>query len=348
VIDLRSDTVTLPSPEMREAMARAEVGDDVYGEDTTVNRLEALAAEMLGKEAALFVTSGTQGNLVAHLAHTTAGQEVITGEFNHSFLSEGGGTARIAQLSTRTLPQTGPEMDPRRVEAAIRADNVHYPKTGLIAVEQPWSGYVMPLDNLAAVSEVGRRHGIPIHMDGARIFNAAVYFGVPALEIARYADSVQFCLSKGLAAPVGSIVAGSREFIQRGHRARKMLGGGMRQAGIIAAAGVYALEHNIDRLQEDHDNARLLADGLRRLPGLAIDRDDVQMNIFFIDLVTDALTPAQFTAALKAEGILVSTPYGAGRRMRLVTHYGITRADIERTLAVVERTLVGAPQPATT
>jgi threonine aldolase len=348
VIDLRSDTVTLPSPEMRAAMARAEVGDDVYGEDPTVNRLEAMAADLLGKEAGVFVTSGTQGNLVAHLAHTTAGQEVITGEFNHSFTSEAAGTARVAQLSTRTIPQPGPDLDPRRVEAAIRPDNIHYPKTGLIAIEQPWQGYVVSLDNLAAIADIGRRHGIPIHMDGARIFNAAIYLGVPARVIAGYADTVQFCLSKGLAAPVGSMVVGPRAVIERCRRARKMLGGGMRQAGIIAAAGIYALEHNIERLREDHDNARRLAAGLRRLPGIAVDRDEVQMNLFFFDLVTDALTPAQFTAALQQEGILISTPYGASRRMRVVTHYGITAADIDRVLAVTERILVGAAQPATT
>lgn len=345
VIDFRSDTVTLPSPEMREAMARAEVGDDVYGEDPTVTRLEALAAELLGKEAGLFVTSGTQGNLVAHLAHTHAGEEVITGEATHSFISEAGGTARVAGLSTRTVPQTGPALDPRRVEAAIRPLDVHYPRTALIAIEQPWSGHVMPLDNMAAIAEIGRRRGIPIHMDGARIFNAAAYLGVPARQLADYVDSVQFCLSKGLAAPVGSMLVGGAEFIRRGRHARKMLGGGMRQAGIIAAAGIHALEHNIDRLAEDHEHARLLADGLRRLPGIAVDRPEVQMNIFFIDLAADALPPAAFTAALKAEGILVSTPYGGGRRLRLVTHYGIERADIERALAVFERILAGAARP---
>ncbi|MCC6629030.1 MAG: low-specificity L-threonine aldolase [Chloroflexi bacterium] len=343
MIDLRRDTLTLPSPEMRAAMATADVGDDVYGEDPTANRLEAMAAELLGKEAGLFVSSGTQGNLVAHLAHTHAGEEVITAEPYHSFSSEAGGTARVAGLSTRCVPLVGPGLDPARVEAAIRPDNPHYPRPSLIAVEQPWSGYVVPLDNLAAIAAIGRRHGIPVHMDGARIFTAAAALGVPARQVAGYADSVQFCLSKGLAAPVGSLVVGSADVIHRARRARKLLGGGTRQAGVLAAAGIYALEHNVERLTDDHANAQRLAAGLRRLPGVRLDRDTVEMNIFFFDLVTDALTAAEFTAALKREGILVSTPYGSGRRMRLVTHYGIERDDIEQALAAFERVLAGVP-----
>jgi threonine aldolase len=298
---------------------------------------------MMGKEAALFVTSGTQGNLVGILAHTTPGQEMICGEGTHTYLSEVGGPSRLGGLSVRTVPPVKGVLDPARVEAGIRPDNIHYPVTGLINVEQPWSGYVMPLENLSAIAAIGRRHGIPLHMDGARIFNAAIALGVPASTLAGYVDSVQFCLSKGLAAPVGSILAGPRDLIARARRYRKMVGGGMRQAGIIAAAGLYSLEHMVDRLREDHDNARRLAAGLRRLSGLRVDRDEVQMNIFFVDLVTEALTPAQFTAALKERGVLISTPYGAGRTMRLVTHYGITSADIDAALAAIEQVLATAP-----
>jgi threonine aldolase len=332
VIDLRSDTVTLPSPEMRAAMARAELGDDVYGEDPSVNQLERLAAEMLGKEAAIFVPTGTMGNMCAHLAHTVAGQEVICGERSHTLLAEAAGPARIGGLSLWPLPQDGAIIDARRVEAAIRPLDVHCPKTGLIWVEQPCSGYVMPLDRLRAIAEVGRRRGIPVHMDGARIFNAALALGVPARTIAGEVDSVMFCLSKGLAAPVGSLLVGSAAVIDRARHARKMLGGGMRQAGVLAAAGVYALEQMVDRLQEDHDNARRLAAGLRRLPGVRVDREEVETNIFFFDLVSDQLRPRDLTAGLKERGILVSSPYGEGRRMRLVTHYGITSDDIEQTL----------------
>jgi threonine aldolase len=345
VIDLRSDTVTLPSPEMRDLMARAEVGDDVYGEDPSINQLEARAADVLGKEAAMYVPTGTMGNLCAHLAHTTPGQEVICSVLSHTFVSEAAGAARVGGLSMRTLPQQGAELDPAQVEAAIRLPDIHYPKTGLIWIEQPTRGFVMSLENLAAVAAIARRHQIPLHMDGARIFNAAVALNVPASAIAAHADSVMFCISKGLAAPVGSLLTGTADFIARARVARKILGGSMRQAGIVASAGLYALDRAEAQLREDQANAQLLADGLRRFPQLAVDRDAVQTNIFFATLVTDTLTPRALVAALKERGILVSPPRGAGRTIRLVTHFGVTREDIATTLGAVAQILAEDDAP---
>lgn len=342
MIDLRSDTVTLPSPEMRTIMAQAAVGDDVYGEDPSINRLEERAAAVMGKEAGIFVPSGTMGNLCAHLAHTIAGQEVICGDRSHTFLAEAAGPARIGGLSLWPLPQEGACLDPKRVEAVIRIPDVHNPKTALIWVEQPCAGYVMPLDNLRAIADVSRRHSIPLHMDGARVFNAAAALGVPVRTIADEVDSVMFCLSKGLAAPIGSMLVGSQEVIERARHARKMVGGGMRQAGLMAAAGLYALDNLVDRLVDDHENARRLADGLRELPAVKVDRATVETNIFFFDLVTERLTPRQFTTAMKERGVLITSPYGAGRRMRLVTHYGVTSADIDRALAAFQAVLAEA------
>jgi len=224
VIDLRSDTVTLPSPEMRRFMYDAEVGDDVYGEDPTVNALQEKAAELLGKEAGLYVSSGTMGNLVAHLAWCRGGDEVICGEKHHTLNSEQANAARVAQTQLRTVPQQRASLDIAAIERTIRGDDPHFPRTGLLWVEQPCNGWVMPLDELAAISRLATAHNLPLHMDGARIFNAAIALGVPASEIARYADSVTFCVSKGLAAPVGSVICGSKEFVARAYRARKLLG----------------------------------------------------------------------------------------------------------------------------
>jgi threonine aldolase len=345
-IDLRSDTVTLPSPEMRAIMAQAAVGDDVYGEDPTINELEARAATITGKEAAVYVPTGTMGNLCAHLAHTTPGQEVICSVHSHTFVSEAAGAARVGMLSMRTLPQERAELDPALVEAAIRQFDIHYPRTGLIWVEQPTSGYVMELENLAQLAAISRRHQLPIHMDGARVFNAAVYLGVPVATIASYVDSVMFCISKGLAAPVGSLLVGTRAFIGRARTARKLLGGSMRQAGIVAAAGLYAFDHADTQLAEDHANARLLAEGVRRLPGLAVDREEVQTNIFFVDIVDPTVDPAQFVQALAARGVLVSAPRGQGRRLRLVTHYGVTQDDVRRAVEAMAEVLQPAREPA--
>lgn len=332
MIDLRSDTVTLPSPEMREVIYHAEVGDDVYGEDPSINRLEALAARLLGKEAALYVPTGTMGNLCAHMAHTRPGQELICGAACHTFLAEAGGAARVAGLSIRTIPQQRAELDPALVAEAIRGDDIHYPPTGLIWVEQPSRGYVMPLENLAALAALARRRRLPLHIDGARIFHAAIALDVDAAAIAAYADSVMFCLCKGLAAPVGSLLVGDAALISRARTARKILGGSMRQAGIAAAAGSYALETMIDRLREDHLNAQRLAAGLRPLPGLAIDRDVVETNIFYCDLLLDTLSPRELATLLRNAGVLISAPHGTSRRIRLVTHYGVTTQDIDHVI----------------
>lgn len=342
MIDLRSDTVTVPTPEMRRVIAQAEVGDDVYGEDPSVRRLEELAAQMMGKEAAMYVPTGTMGNLSAHLAHTQPGQEYICGLHSHTYVAEVAGASRIAGLSVRTIPQRGAELDPELVEAAIRPADVHYPVTGLIWVEQPSRGYVMPLDNLREISEIAARHSLPIHMDGARIFNAATYLNVSPAEIASHVDSVSFCVSKGLAAPVGSLVAGNAEFIERARAARKILGGAMRQAGVIAAAGAYSLEHSVARLSEDHETARRLAAGLRHLPGLIVDREEVQTNIFFVDIVGERVSAAQFAAGLRAGGVLINPPRTGSRTVRFVTHDGITTSDIDSVLAVAARVLEGA------
>ena len=340
-IDLRSDTVTLPPPEMRRFMARAALGDDVYGEDPTVNALQARAAERLGKEAALFVPSGTMGNVVAHLAWCRAGDEVICGQVAHTLNAEAANAARVAGVQLRTVPQQGASLDLAAIDRAIRPDDPHYPKTALIWVEQPCNGWVMPLEELRAISELARAHGIPVHMDGARIFNAAVALGVPAAEIARHVDSVMFCVSKGLAAPVGSLLVGPRDFIDRAVRGRKIVGGAMRQAGVIAAGGLYALDHMVERLAEDQDNARRLADGLRALPGVAIDRDDVQTNIFFIHLSPPAPSAKELSARLRERGVLCGAAKDGSPIIRLVTHYGIERADIDRALAIFAEVLAG-------
>jgi threonine aldolase len=342
MIDLRSDTVTLPSPEMRRVIAEAEVGDDVYGEDPSVKRLEAVAAELMGKEAAMYVPTGTMGNLSAHLAHTRPGQEYICGQHAHTYMAEVAGASRIAGLSVRTIPQSGAELDPALVEAAIRPRDEHYPVTGLIWVEQPSRGYVMPMDNLAAIAGVAARHQLPVHMDGARIFNAATYLGLPPSAITAHVDSVSFCISKGLAAPVGSVVAGSAGFIERARGARKILGGSMRQSGVIAAAGVYSLERSIGRLQEDHDNARRLAAGLRQLPGLRVDRDEVQTNIFFVDVISDQVTASEFANGLRERGVLTNPPRTGSRTVRFVTHDGITAADIDAAIAAATDVLTSA------
>jgi threonine aldolase len=333
-IDLRSDTVTLPSPEMRRFIFEAELGDDVYGEDPTINALQARAAEMLGKDAALYVPSGTMGNVVAHLAWCHAGDEVICGQAAHTLNAEAANAARVAGTQLRTVPQQGARLDIGAIERTIRPDDPHYPKTTLIWVEQPCNGWVMPLEELARISELAHSRGIPIHMDGARIFNAATALGVPASEIAKHVDSVMFCVSKGLAAPVGSLLVGPSDFIQRAIRGRKMVGGSMRQAGVIAAGGLYALNNMVERLADDHENARRLADGLGKLPGVKIDRDEVQTNIFFIHLSPPAPSAKELSARLRERGVLCGAAKDGSPIIRLVTHYGIEREDIDRALEI--------------
>jgi threonine aldolase len=340
-VDLRSDTVTLPSPEMRAAMAAAVVGDDFYGEDPTVTELEGLAASRVGKEAALYVPSGTMANLLAHLGHSPGGSEVIGPEPAHSFTSEAGGPSRVAGMTVRTVPQRGGELDLERIRAMIRPvrSGLLTQPTGLLWVEQPTRGYVVALEQLAGLRALADEHKLPIHMDGARIFNAAVALGVTAAEIAGYVDTVMFCVSKGLAAPVGSLLAGPAPFIEAARLHRQMLGGGMRQAGIVAAAGVYALQHNVDRLAEDHENAHRLAGALAELPGVTISPWPVETNIFFAEVARDDLTAQELAQALRARGVLVNVP-GAGRRsVRFVTHYGIESADVDAAVRVATEIL---------
>lgn len=336
VIDLRSDTVTQPTPAMREAMYRAEVGDDVFGEDPSVNRLEALAAEMLGKEAGLFVASGTMGNLVSFLTHCRRGDEVIIGDQAHSFTMEVGGASALGGVQFRPLPnQPDGTLDLLDIQAALRPANIHYPPTRLICLENTHNrtgGRVLSREYVAAVRQIADRHGLAIHLDGARIFNAAVALGLDVKELTLNADSVQFCLSKGLAAPVGSLIVGSREFIQQARKNRKMVGGGMRQAGVIAAAGIVALTQMVDRLAEDHANAKLLAQGLADTPGIEIDPENVQTNIVIFSLARGDMTPQELENQLKERGVWLFAI--GGRRLRAVTHYEILREDILTALAV--------------
>ena len=333
-IDLRSDTVTQPTPAMREAMYRAEVGDDVYSEDPSINRLEKLAAERLGKEAAVFVVSGTMGNLVSILSHTTRGDEVILGSEAHILHHEMAGVAGLGGVQLRTVPNDDQgHLNPDDVRATFRPTSGFFPRTALVCLENTHNrcyGSVLTAGDIQPIAEVAHQHGAAVHIDGARIFNAGVALGVPAAELVQEADSVQFCLSKGLSAPVGSLIAGSGEFIARARRNRKMVGGGMRQAGVLAAAGIVALEEMVDRLAEDHENARLLAHGLASIPGMDVDPSLVQTNILYFKPVGMAL--ADFVKRLAERGVLV----GPGR---MVTHYGITRDDITTTLDQIQSVL---------
>jgi threonine aldolase len=342
VIDLRSDTVTLPSPAMREAMAHAEVGDDVYGEDPTVNRLEAQAAQRMGKEAAVLVPSGTMGNLSALLAHCQRGQRVVLGSESHIFHYELGGASALGGLVYHMLPNL-PDgtLEPGTLEEALASDHydIHLAPVGVVCLENTHNrcgGAVLTPDYMAAVHARTQQHGVPLHLDGARIFNAAVALNSDVRELTRHVDSVQFCLSKGLSAPVGSLVAGSAAFIQRVRRMRKMLGGGMRQAGVIAAAGLVALNEMVERLEEDHLNARLLAEGLAAIPGIVLEPEAVQTDIVIFGLSDTGRAPGDFLAALKEQGVLMGE---MGGNVRAVTHYGISSEDVQAALQAVQRVL---------
>ncbi|UCD45956.1 MAG: low-specificity L-threonine aldolase [Candidatus Bathyarchaeota archaeon] len=326
-LDFRSDTVTLPSPEMKEAAAKAPLGDDVYGEDPSVNKLENLAAEMLGKEAGLFVTSGTMGNAVAVLAHTNRGDEIILEARSHIYVNEVGGLAVMGSLMARTIQGELGWMKPEDIRAAIRADNIHFPSTGLLCIENTHNsagGIPLTIEQMKSNWDVAKEAGIGVHLDGARVFNAAIALGVEVKEVARYTDTVQFCLSKGLAAPVGSVVVGSEELVKKARKHRKMLGGGMRQAGIIAAPGIVALTKMVDRLADDHVNAALLADGLKEL-GIKI-LNPVKTNMVYIDLSSVGWNGVDWGEACAKLGW---KSRGYGSRVRLCTHYGIEREDIE-------------------
>jgi len=334
IIDLRSDTVTKPTPEMREAMANAEVGDDVYGEDPTVNRLEALAAEMVGKEAAVFVPTGTMGNQISIMSWTQRGDEIILESTAHIYTYEVAAPAVLSQVQVRPITGKYGAMDPCDVKSAVRGVNIHFPRTTLICMENTHNrsgGCVLPLENMKAIYDIAKERNISVHLDGARVFNAATALGVDVKEITQYADSVQFCLSKGLCAPVGSLVAGPEDFVARARKARKLLGGGMRQAGILAAAGIIALEKMVHRLGEDHQNAKRLAEGLSQIPGLEIDMASVQTNMVAVGIKETGMDEFGFAAFLKSIGVLVnpSLPYV----VRMVTHHDVTSSDIDEAVS---------------
>jgi threonine aldolase len=342
VIDLRSDTVTKPTPAMRKAMAEAEVGDDVFGDDPTVNRLQTVAAEKLGKEAALFVPSGTMGNLAAVLSHCHRGDEIILGDQCHTAMYEAGGVAALGGVHPRTIV-TRPDgtLPLEDVEAAIRPDDVHFPITRLISLENTHNrcgGVVLTADYTRQVGDLARKHGLRLHLDGARIFNAAAATATSAKDLAAPADSITFCLSKALCAPVGSVLCGDGEFIRKARRARKQLGGGMRQAGVLAAAGLVALETMADRLGEDHERARRLAEGLRTVPGMSLEVDPPPTNMVYFSLSPDgAIDGGGLEQALARENILI---HAVGpRRIRLVVHYWVDDEGVDRAVDAIRRAL---------
>jgi threonine aldolase len=324
MIDLRSDTVTRPTAAMRERMAAAEVGDDVFGDDPTVNLLQERLAALTGHEAGLFFPSGTQSNLAALMAHCGRGEEFVIGALGHSFKYEAGGAAVLGSLWPQPLEyEADGSLDLKKVASLIKPEDAHFARTRLLVLEDTQNGRVLPLSYIEEASAFARGKGLAIHLDGARVFNAAVKLKVPVKEIARHFDSVSLCLSKGLGAPVGSVLVGSKEFIAKAHRIRKMLGGGMRQAGVLAAACLYAVENHVERLAEDHANAKLLAEGLVDLPGLKLDPTRVQTNMVFA-----SMDPAKVDALVKhlrGQGIVIL----ANHNLRLVTHLDVSRKDID-------------------
>jgi threonine aldolase len=330
-IDLRSDTVTRPTPEMREAMYRAEVGDDVYRDDPTINELEREAARILGKEAALFVTSGTMGNQLGLLTQTKRGDEVIAGADCHIVMHEVGAAAVLSGVNIRQLTYPDSIPVPEQIEAHIRPDDIHEPPTALICLENALAnGRVVPLEVMEKVGKIARAHNLPVHLDGARVFNAAVALGVDVREITKHADTVSCCLSKGLCAPVGSVFAGSLDKVERARKYRKMLGGGMRQAGILAAAGLLAIREMPKRLREDHENARYMAGRLAELPGVAVDLDSVQINMVFFRLKRERAAIDALPDRMLKKGVLINGEELG--HLRFVTHYGITREDVDRAI----------------
>jgi threonine aldolase len=340
-IDLRSDTVTKPTEEMREAMMRAEVGDDVYLEDPTVNHLQELAAEMLGKEAALFVPSGTMGNQVCLRLHTQPGQEVIMEERSHMFNAEMATMAVVSGTLARLVRGEDGILNWKSIEAAIRPQSLYYyAQTGLVTLENSHNfagGSVMPVERIEEICEGAHSYGLPVHMDGARIFNAATALQCEAKDIARPVDSAMFCLSKGLGAPIGSLIVGTREFINRALAVRRMFGGAMRQVGVIAAAGIIALEKMTKRLAEDHANAQLLVRGLAEIQGVKIDPEKVQTNILVFDISETGISVYDLSAKLKEHGVLANGI--SATEMRMVTHKDVSRSDCETALSIVKTVL---------
>ena len=339
VIDLRSDTVAMPSPEMRQAMVTAPLGDDVFGDDPTTNKLLEVAAERMGKAAAMFVPSGTMGNLIGIAVNARSGEELIADADSHAFYYETAGAAAVCGVQIRPVATERGVMSPRQVEEAVRPrDDPHQPITAAITFENTHNrhgGIVWPLEDLRAASDAAHSQGLRVHLDGARIFNAAVALGVSAAKIAAAADTVTFCLSKGLACPVGSIFCGSEDDVDQARRWRKRLGGGMRQVGVLAAAGLIALDHMVDRLAEDHSNAHTLAEGLAELPGVRCDLSRVQTNLVFFDL--DTVPAPAFTDECARRGLLGD--WVDQHRMRFVTHYGVDAEDVQSALKICEEIL---------
>lgn len=341
-IDLRSDTVTKPTAEMRQVMATAEVGDDVYEEDPTVKKLEAIGAELIGKEAALFVTSGTMGNQTAAMTHLARGDEVIMEAESHIYYYEVGGLALLSGAQARPIPGRQGFIEPRQITKAIREDNIHYPRTGLLCLENTHNragGAVLTPEQTKIMADVAHEHDIPVHLDGARIFNAAVALGLDVRVLTAPADSVMFCLSKGLGAPVGSLLAGSKSFITKARKNRKVLGGGLRQSGILAAAGIIALEKMVGRLAEDHYNARMLAEGLTEIPGITINPEEFLTNILIFSIEKLDLTADQFVRLLKAHGVLAGAV--SETALRFVTHKDVTEKQIKEVIRIIHKIVKG-------
>jgi len=337
MIDLRSDTVTRPTEAMRRASYEAEVGDDVYGEDPTARQLEETAAELLGKEAALFVTSGTQGNQIAVLSHCSIGNEIILEEEAHIFYYEGAAISAFAGVQPRTLKGVRGALQPSDVAAAIRDDDIHVPETGLICLENTHNragGAIVPVQNMAQIYEIASGVHIPVHLDGARLFNAVVASGHTISDFTQYTDTVQICLSKGLGAPVGSIIAGSHAFIKKARKWRKRLGGGLRQVGILAAPGLIALTQHVERLSEDHSRAYQLATGIANIEGFQL-ANQVETNILLVDVEKKGMTATDFVAELKAKGVLVSA-FGP-TLVRFTTHCDVSDQDIDDVLQILQR-----------
>ncbi len=333
MIDLRSDTVTRPTPAMWDAMRAAPLGDDVFGDDPTVNALQERIAADLGFEAALFMPTGTQSNLCALMSHCQRGDEYIVGQMAHTYRWEGGGAAVMGSIQPQPVANQGDgTLLLSDIEAAIKPDDAHFARTRLLALENTWGGQVLPMAYVEAATSLAKKKGLARHLDGARLFNAAVASGVPAREITKHFDSASVCFSKGLGTPAGSALCGSRDLISRAHRWRKMAGGGMRQAGVLAAAALHALDHHVARLAEDHANARALAEGLQGLPGVSVAAP--QSNMVFVDLAADK--PNDVVARLRERGVLATGLY----KLRLVTHLDVSAGDVERAVSVLRAVLV--------
>ena len=334
-IDLRSDTVTMPTQHMREAMYKAEVGDDVYGDDPTMVELEEYSAHLAGKEAALFVPSGTFGNQLALFTHCKRGNEVILGDDCHIVAHEVGASSVIAGVQLRTLKSDKGMLNPNEIQSKIREEDIHCPETGLICLENAHSnGRVIPFENMEQIYFIAKNHNIPVHLDGARLFNAAAYLGVDAKEITKYCDSVMFCLSKGLCAPIGSILAGSKEFVKKARKGRKLMGGGMRQAGILAAAGLVALKEIRPRLKEDHENALFLGEELSRIPGIKVNLDDIHINMVYFDMSGTGFEESKLKEELFKRGIKINSPDFC--EVRFVTHYWVNKEDIMKVVSALK------------